>query len=92
MDKTPSRKLVEEITSNRPQQANFKLPETIERSAFSQESQEVLEHFGIEAPELLNNFCLALEDALIASVKAYEKLKLEISVHESLNKRQQSND
>ena len=87
MDKTPSRKRIEEITNNRPPQASFKLPETINRSDFSIESQEVLEHFGIEAPELLNNFCIALEDALIEAVKAYEKLKLEIAVHESLNKR-----
>jgi len=92
MDKTPSRKIVEEITSNRPKQADFKLPETIKRTDFSRESQEVLEYFGLEAPELLNQFCIALEDALIDSVKAYEKLKLELAVHESLDKQTKPND
>ena len=37
--------------------------------SLSDESQEVLDHFGPEAPALLNKYSCALEDALIALVK-----------------------
>jgi hypothetical protein len=38
-------------------------------SQISDESLEVLEHFGAEAPKILNDYANAVEDALIASVK-----------------------
>ena len=41
---------------NRPKKTEEKLPTAIQLSDLSIESLEVLEHFGIEAPNLLNNF------------------------------------
>ena len=38
-------------------------------SQISNESLEVLEHFGAEAPSLLNQYACAVEDALIESVQ-----------------------
>ena len=46
-------------------------------SRVSPESIEVLEHFGPEAPAILNNYAIALEDALIKVVEENEKLKKE---------------
>ena len=42
---------------------------------FSPESLEVLEHFGLEAPALLNQYCCTLEDVLIETVGEREDLK-----------------
>lgn len=53
-------------------QANKKpidIGDTIKVSDLSPETVEVLQHFGLEAPELLNKYCIALEDALIEQVK-----------------------
>ena len=41
---------------------------------FSDESQEVLEHFGPRVIELLNRYSCELEDALIAQVKKNNEL------------------
>jgi len=68
-------KVITELVKDKPPLITFKVPETINKDQISKESQEVLEHFGLEAPELLNNYCMALEDALIDISKAYEKLK-----------------
>lgn len=59
----------------KPQQVSKKLPETIIVSELSKDSQEVLEYFGVEAPSLLNNYSMALEDALIESVEAIKTIK-----------------
>lgn len=45
----------------------------------SNESLEVLQHFGAEAPKLLNDYSCALEDALIEQVKAATGLKKELA-------------
>jgi len=57
------------------------LPEVIVVSELSEESQDILEHFGLEAPALLNNFAISVEDAVIEQVgknlelrKKYEEL------------------
>lgn len=42
-------------------------------SQVSDESLEVLQHFGAEAPALLNNYSCALEDALIEQVGNFQK-------------------
>jgi hypothetical protein len=44
------------------------LPDAIKLSDLSIESLEVLNHFGIEAPDKLNKFCMSLEDAIIEQV------------------------
>ena len=45
-------------------------------SQISDESLEVLEHFGAEAPMLLNQYACAVEDALIEQVKAVQAQSL----------------
>ena len=53
----------------KPKPTNKKLPDAIHLKDLSTDSLEVLQHFGIEAPALLNNYCCALEDSLIEQVK-----------------------
>ena len=45
-------------------------------SQVSDESLEVLQHFGAEAPALLNNYACAVEDALIEQVQNFQKQEL----------------
>ena len=45
----------------------------------SDDSLEVLEHFGYEAPTLLNNYSNALEDALIAQIKRVQELEAQLA-------------
>ena len=56
----------------------FTLPQTIEVKKLSENSQEVLQRFGLEAPGLLNDYCIALEDALIALVEKQKELKAQL--------------
>ena len=44
----------------------------------SDDSLEVVRHFGLEAPKLLNNYSNALEDALIQQVEIVKQLRAEI--------------
>ena len=45
-------------------------------SQISDESLEVLEHFGAEAPQLLNTYACAVEDALIEQVQRGQSMSL----------------
>ena len=54
----------------KPKPNPIKLPKTIELSEFSEASQEILQHFGLDAPNLLNVYCCALEDALVEQVES----------------------
>jgi len=45
-------------------------------SQISDESLQVLEHFGAEAPYLLNNYACAVEDALIEQVQTVQNQSL----------------
>jgi len=49
---------------------------------FSDNSLEVLENFGYNTPELLNEYSCALEDAVIALQKENDKLKGTIALSE----------
>ena len=40
------------------------------KELMSPESLEIIEHVGIDAPHLLNRYCIELEDALIEQVKS----------------------
>ena len=53
---------------------NHIIPSVI-KEHLSDESIEVMSHFGLEAPKLLNEYCCALEDALIEQVKVGNELK-----------------
>lgn len=48
-------------------------------SQISDESLEVLQHFGVEAPHLLNKYSCAVEDALIEQVKRNQELQAELA-------------
>ena len=41
----------------------------------SDDSLEVIEHFGVEAPSLLNTYACAVEDALIKQVERVNELE-----------------
>ena len=56
-------------TPKKPTKQNIKLGKTIEVSELSDDTKEVIEHFGLEAPELLNQYSIALEDALVEQVR-----------------------
>ena len=53
----------------RPEAYGKELPDAIYLKDLSTESLEIMQHFGPETPALLNNYCCALEDALIEQVK-----------------------
>ena len=53
----------------RPTPSKHKLPKDLSIDSFSKASIDILEHFGIDAPNLLNNYSTALEDALIEQVQ-----------------------
>lgn len=48
--------------------ASTELPEVINVSELSEASQDILMHFGLEAPALLNHYANSVEDALIEQV------------------------
>ena len=54
------------------------LPETIETKNLSQDTQQVLERFGLEAPTLLNDYCIALEDALAYLIQKQKELRAKL--------------
>jgi len=39
------------------------------KELMSPESLDIISHFGVEAPRLLNDYCCAVEDALIEQMK-----------------------
>ena len=45
----------------------------------SDESLEIVQHFGLEAPKLLNDYSNALEDALIKQVSTIKELRAELA-------------
>ena len=76
----------------RPKKVDIELPETITTAELSQHSQEILSHFGLDAPSLLNIYSCRLEDALIEAVQKmkmwrelYEETSIELSAARDLN-------
>lgn len=57
---------------------NHKLPKSV-RKCFNEESLEVLRHFGVNAPFLLNEYSCSLEDELIEKVRENSYLKLRLA-------------
>ena len=68
-------KSIKGLKKNRPAKSKEPLPKTINVADLSEASQDVLEHFGIEAPALLNDYSNALEDALLEMVQKLIKLQ-----------------
>ena len=52
---------------------------TVVAEFLSDDSLEVVRHFGLEAPKLLNDYSNALEDALINQVEIIKQLRAEIA-------------
>ena len=46
----------------------FEMPEAL-KEVMPDESLEIIKHFGINAPHLLNDYCINLEDALIEQAR-----------------------
>ena len=84
MDK-PKSLSVEDAFKERPKKSETRVPDVIKLKDLSQETQEVLEYFGVEAPELLNNYAMALEDALIELTEKYKALKTKYNDLQSQN-------
>lgn len=59
---------------NKPKTQKTKVPSVIKRESFTPESIEIIEHFGLDCPHLLNQYCLALEDGLIEQVARAQQL------------------
>lgn len=73
-------------TPKKPEKINDDLPHAILLSELSTETLEVLEHFGIEAPHLLNQYCIKVEDALITVCNKCELAQQEITYLKDLLK------
>ncbi len=76
----------------RPKAVHIEVPETIQTAELSQHSQDIISHFGLEAPSLLNIYSCHLEDALIEAVQKmkmwrelYEEQSIELSAARDLN-------
>ena len=83
---------MEHIKSIRPQVVNIDVPEVITTAELTDHTQEILHHFGLNAPSLLNTYSCCLEDALIESVQKmkmwrelYEEQSIELSAARDLN-------
>lgn len=72
MDQARSKKIDDLLTSvksrTEARQAEREAKPEITWDSFSPESQEVLAHFGLEAPHKLNVYVCSVEDALIETV------------------------
>jgi polyhydroxyalkanoate synthesis regulator phasin len=81
--------LLEEL---RPAASLKSTPASIAFTDLSEDSQSVVAHFGIEAPAHLNNYCCALEDALIPLAEKVDELKEEIKTLKARLKEFELND
>lgn len=77
MDKAKAQKIDDLLSSvsKRSQQRKADREGRIEITwdSFSVASQEVLEHFGLDAPHILNKYVCSVEDALIEMVDRLKK-------------------
>lgn len=65
-------------TPKQPPKFEGNLPDAIKLSELSTDTLEVLDHFGPEAPHLLNQYCIKLEDALIEVVNKHKEQSKEL--------------
>ena len=70
-----------EAKNNRPE-GGYEVPATV-AEWMTDDSIEVLEHFGLQAADLLNKYSNALEDALIAQVRRTKELEAELEAYRS---------
>ena len=62
----------------KPQPKGIKLDKTIDVSQLSEDTIGIIKHFGLDAPSLLNNYSIALEDALIEQCRFRQQADGEI--------------
>ena len=55
----------------KPERKPIKLGRTIKVADLSEDTIDVINHFGLEAPHLLNEYSIILEDALIEQVNKH---------------------
>lgn len=65
---------VQDLMSNK---GEHQIPSVV-AEFLSDDSLEIVQHFGLEAPKLLNDYSNALEDALIEQVKLVKQLRAEL--------------
>ncbi len=68
---------LEKLRKHRDELPNLRedLPEDFPLEIFSEASQDILQHFGADAPKILNEYATDIEDALITVCQAYKELK-----------------
>ena len=59
----------------KPEVVDKKIPDVINKSDLTEDTVDVLEYFGLDAPSLLNNYSTSLEDALIEQVRKTKTLR-----------------
>lgn len=62
----------------REKTSSTSLPSEIKTEDFSKESREILEHFGLECPAMLNVYATSLEDVLLQLTQANNELRREV--------------
>ena len=65
------------ITNLIDNKGEYQIPSVV-AEFLSNDSLEIVQHFGLEAPKLLNDYSNALEDALINQVEIIKQLRAEI--------------
>ncbi len=55
------------------------LPTTINVADLSDYTQDIIEHFGVECPALLNHYANTIEDCLIQMTKANKEIRKELA-------------
>ncbi len=68
---------IDKLKKHRDQLPNLRedLPEDFPIEIFSEASQDILRHFGADAPKILNEYATDIEDAFIHVCTAYKELK-----------------
>ena len=65
--------------ANRPE-GGYEIPAQV-AEWLTDDSIEVVQHFGLQAPDLLNKYSNALEDALIEQVRRVKELQAELDAY-----------
>ena len=70
-----------EAKANRPE-GGYDIPAQV-AEWLTDDTLEVMQHFGLQAADLLNDYSNALEDALIAQVRRTKELEAELEAYRS---------
>ena len=73
-----------EARKNRPEGGYEISPQVTEW--LSDDSIEVMQYFGLEAPDLLNKYSNALEDALVNQVRIVQELRAELAEYKAADR------